>query len=182
MFVCSYALFLIYCTYFITTNHRCLPLNIYFLIKISLFPMFRQPPLRAQIQQPLNVEMLSQQQQQQQQQTHQQQIKQNISPKRDGRTLLSQNVIHQSYGVAQQTSIGVNVTGGAGGLNTANIGTSIARQRQTVVSMGNAGNPNMSAAGGMLSPHLSMAYYSQTPPSQPYFGEVLHPMQVNKNS
>lgn len=132
--------------------------------------MCRQPPLRAQIQQPLNVEMLSQQQQQ----IHQQQIKQNISPKRDGRTLLSQNIIHQSYGVAQQTSIGVT-GGGAGG----NIATSIARQRQTVVSMGNAGNSNMSAGGGILSPHLSMAYYTQTPPSQSYFGDVLHPMQVN---
>lgn len=134
--------------------------------------MCRQPPLRAQIQQPLNVEMLSQQQQQQ---THQQQqIKQNISPKRDGRTLLSQNIIHQSYGVAQQTNIGVN---GAGGISTASVSTAISRQRQTVVSMGNPVNPT-NVGSGILSPHLSMSYYPQTPPSQAYFGEVLHPMQV----
>lgn len=142
--------------------------------------------LRAQIQQPLNVEMLSQQQQ----------LNPSNSPKRDTRTLLSQNIIHQSYGVAQQSSSGVS-----GNLITAGnlIGTGIPvsgnsigaagciRQRSVIApGMSNVGtgintmiftqsNPNMT---GILPQHLPMAYYSQTPPSQPYFGEVLHPMQV----
>lgn len=145
---------------------------------------------RAQIQQPLNVEMLSQQQQ------LQQQMNSNNSPKRDGRTLLSQNIIHQSYGVAQQSGSGVSgnvIT--AGSLIGAGIpvsGNSIGstggiRQRPVVASgMSNVGtgsnattyiqgNANMS---GILPQHLPMAYYSQTPPSQSYFGEVLHPIQV----
>lgn len=102
------------------------------------------------MQQPLNVEILSQQQQQ---------LKQNMSPKRDGRTLLSQTIIHQSYGVAQQS----------GG-----VGAGMPRQR-TIMSVSSSGNATI---GGILPPHLSMAYYSQPPPSQSYFGEVLHPMQV----
>lgn len=140
--------------------------------------------LRAQIQQPLNVEMLSQQQQ------LQQQMNSNNSPKRDGRTLLSQNTIHQSYGVAQQSGSGVsgnvipagslfgagipvsgNSIGGTGGIRqrpvvapgSGNVGT--ANNATTFIQ----GSPNMS---GISPQHLSMAYYSQTPPSQSYFGEM----------
>lgn len=47
--------------------------------------------MRITTNQPLNAEMLSQQQTQLKQQ--------NNSPKKDGRTLLSQTIIHQSYGV-----------------------------------------------------------------------------------
>lgn len=147
--------------------------------------------LRAQIQQPLNVEMLSQQQQ------LQHQMNSSNSPKRDGRTLLSQNIIHQSYGVAQQSGSGVSgnviATGscliGAGIPISGNsmVSTGGVRQRPVVAAgVSNVGpgsnastfipgNPNMS---GILPQHLPMAYYSQATPSQSYFGEVLHPMQV----
>ncbi|XP_055702891.1 uncharacterized protein LOC129801656 isoform X4 [Phlebotomus papatasi] len=51
----------------------------------------RQAPHQLRPQQPLSVEMLSQQQ-----------LKQpNMSPKRDARTPLSQTIIHQGYGVTQ---------------------------------------------------------------------------------
>lgn len=146
------------------------------------------PLLRAQIQQPLNVEMLTQQQQ------LQQQINSNNSPKRDGRTLLSQNIIHQSYGVAQQG--GSSVSGNVIAPGSCLIGTGIPVSGNTMASTGavrqrplippggpagNAppfiqGNPNIS---GMLPQHLPMAYYSQAAPAQSYFGEVLHPMQVH---
>lgn len=142
--------------------------------------------LRGQMQQPLNAEML----------TQQQQMSSNNSPKRDGRTLLSQNIIHQSYGVAQQSASGIsgNVIAagsmiGAGIPVSANntVGAAGSRQRPVAApGIGNIGsgsnastfipgNPNMT---GILPQHLSMAYYSQTPPSQSYFGEVLHPTQV----
>lgn len=142
--------------------------------------------LRGQIQQPLNVEMLPQQQ------PLQQQVNSNSSPKRDGRTLLSQNIIHQSYGVAQQSGSGTSgnvITAGSligAGFPVSGSNTGIRQRPVLPPGMSNVGagsiattyiqgNPNIS---GILPQHLSMTYYSQTPPSQPYFGEVLHPMQV----
>lgn len=143
------------------------------------------PMLRGQMQQPLNAEMLSQQQL----------MTSNSSPKRDGRTLLSQNIIHQSYGVAQQSASGISSTVMAAGsligagipVSGNSVGVAGIRQRPVAApGIGNTGsgsnaaafipgNPNMT---GILPQHLSMAYYSQTPPSQTYFGEVLHPTQV----
>lgn len=150
--------------------------------------------LRAQMQQPLNAEILSQQQQ------LQQQMNAINSPKRDGRTLLSQNIIHQSYGVAQQQggpAIGGNVIT-AGSLIGAGVpvsgnsisGTgSIPRQRPavnmapTISNVGTGSNvstflPTNANMGGILPQHLSMGYYTQPTPSQSYFGEMIHPMQV----
>lgn len=160
-----------------------------FIISIKI-NIFRQPPLRAQIQQPLNAEMLSQQQQQ-----HQQGMKQNMSPKRDGRTLLSQNIIHQTYGVAQQQSSGVSGVGivgnsaviGSGNIisgaipvsssNIAMIPGGMARQRPPV-NMSSVG-ANININPNMVPPHLPMAYYAQSASQQSYYGEVLHPMQVS---
>lgn len=131
-------------------NNRMIPFDKYVYVYIYI-NIFRQPQHRSQAQQPLKFEMLPQQQQLKQQSQK--------SPKRDNRTLLSQSIIHQSYGVSE----------GGGGMVAGNI----SRQRNVISTgeMANCGNSN-------LPPHLSMAYYAQQPPSQSYFGEVLHPMQV----
>lgn len=106
------------------------------------------------MQQPLKFEMLPPQQQQLLKQSQN-------SPKRDNRTLLSQSIIHQSYGVSQM--------GVGGQRNMINSG----------IGVGTAGVDGSTNCGpNTLPPHLSMAYYAQQPPSQSYFGEVIHPMQV----
>lgn len=109
------------------------------------------------MQQPLKFEMLPQQQQQLLKQSQN-------SPKRDNRTLLSQSIIHQSYGVSQM--------GVGGQRNMINSGIGVGS-----VTVGVDGSTN--CGPNTLPPHLSMAYYAQQPPSQSYFGEVIHPMQVS---
>lgn len=115
--------------------------------------------MRPQMQQPpLKYEMLPQQQLLKQSQN---------SPKRDNRTLLSQSIIHQSYGVSQSGG-GVGV--GSGMMAGANLPRRMS-----------SGNDSTNCGTNTLPPHLSMAYYAQQPQSQQqYFGEVLHPMQINK--
>jgi hypothetical protein len=152
----------------------CFNLNISFL-------NFRHSQLRPQFQQPLSAELLSQQQfikqhqqlQQQQQQSltmHQQQLQNapttattnlitSNSPKRDTPTrhnLLSQSIIHQSYGVSTSQS--------PNSMNSNSRQTSRSLPPQPVGCM-------------------QMSYYTQSqPPPQSYFGEILHPLQVREHS
>lgn len=112
-------------------------------------------------QPPLKYEILPQQQLLKQSQN---------SPKRDNRTLLSQSIIHQSYGVSQSG-------GGSVGSIAPGMIASGNLPRRTVIS----GNDSTNCGTNTLPPHLSMAYYAQQPQSQQqYFGEVLHTMQVNE--
>lgn len=133
----------------------------------------RQQQIRPQMQQPLKFEMLPQQQQQLLKQSQ-------GSPKRDNRTLLSQSIIHQSYGVSQMNQsgmVGVAASDGNGSHHTGGgiITGSMSRQRNLISSGSNAVN----CSANILPPHLSMAYYAQQAQVQPYFGEAIHPMQVS---
>jgi hypothetical protein len=139
------------------------------IVKESAHFHFRHSQLRPQFQQPLSAELLSQQQfikQQQQQQLIQNTqtitsssnlIASNNSPKRDitptRHNLLSQSIIHQSYGVSNSQSP-----------NALNATTRPTNRSLPAQPMG----------------CMQMPFYTQAqPPPQSYFGEILHPLQVS---
>lgn len=129
--------------------------------------------------------------------TPQQQLKHTISPKRDDRSMVVQNMNHhQMYTVQQHQQLSImtsnnTVAVNAGEMmgasipinsNTMGVG-GIPRQRPIAMNSG-VGNsvstfmsPNTNI-NQMLPQHHPMSYYPQAAPLQTYYGDVQHQIQV----